>query len=151
MARSRETWGKQETAKRKAKKRKDKEKKREERTSSSREGRGPDDMIAFVDEYGNITSSPPDPSERKKINPEDIVIGVPKKEDTLPENPIRQGIVTYFNDAKGYGFIKDLETQESVFFHVNELLETVIKDNKVTFEVESRIKGKNAIAVKLLK
>lgn len=152
MGRSNETWGKKETAKKKEKKRKEKEKKREERNSSTaRDGKTLDDMIAYVDEEGNITSTPPDPSKRKKIKSKDIVIGVPKREDIEAENPNRVGIVTYFNDSKGYGFIKDLETQESVFVHINEMVDDISKDNKVTFEVENRIKGKSAIAVKLFK
>jgi len=149
MAKSRETWNKKETAKRKEKKRKDKEKRREERIVG-KEGKNPDDMIAYVDEFGNITSTRPDPEIKKKIKAEDIVIGVPKKEDMEPESKIRVGIVTHYNDAKGYGFIRDLVSGESVFFHVNELLQPVVTDNKVIFEVEMRPKGKNARAIKLV-
>jgi cold shock CspA family protein len=151
MGRSHESWNKKETAKKKEKKRKDKEKRREERGTTTRDGNSLDEMIAYVDESGNITSTPPDPGKKEKIKSEDIVIGVPKREDLEPENPIRVGIVTFYNDSKGYGFIKDLETQESVFVHVNEMIDEIGKDNKVTFEVESRIKGKNAIAVRLFK
>lgn len=151
MGRTHETWNKKETAKKKEKKRKDKEKKRDERKSNVKDGKSMDDMIAYVDEHGNITSTPPDPSKREKIKSEDIVIGVPKRDDTEILNPIREGIVTFFNDSKGYGFIKDLQTQESVFVHINSLIDPIAKDNKVTFEVESTMKGKNAFAVKLIK
>lgn len=151
MGRTHETWNKKETAKKKEKKRKDKEKKRDERKSNVKDGKSMDDMIAYVDEHGNITSTPPDPSKREKIKSEDIIIGVPKRDDTEIQNPIREGIVTFFNDSKGYGFIKDLQTQESVFVHINSLIDPIAKDNKVTFEVESTMKGKNAFAVKLIK
>lgn len=151
MARSHESWNKKETAKKKEKKRKDKEKRREERSTTTRDGNSLDDMIAYVDESGNISSTPPDPSKREKIKSEDIVIGVPKRDDAEYNNPIREGIVTFFNDSKGYGFIKDLVTQESVFVHINSLVDPISKDNKVTFEVESTMKGKNAFAVKLVK
>ncbi len=150
MAKSRETWGKKETAKRKEKKRKDKVKKREERISS-REDKSPGDMIAYVDEFGNITSTPPDPQEKKKVKPEDIVIGTPKREDLEPGSNIREGIVTHYNDSKGYGFIRELVTGESIFFHVNDVLEPVVTDNRVSFEVEIKPKGKSALAVKPIK
>jgi cold shock CspA family protein len=60
-------------------------------------------------------------------------------------------LYTFFNDAKGYGFIKDLETQESVFVHINSLTEEIKEHNKVTFEVEMGPKGSNAVRVKLVK
>ena len=68
-----------------------------------------------------------------------------------PEDLIRKGIVTFFNDTKGYGFIKDLETQESVFVHINSLTEEVKENNKVTFEVEMGPKGANAVNVNLVR
>nr|HPI80291.1 cold shock domain-containing protein [Cyclobacteriaceae bacterium] len=56
-----------------------------------------------------------------------------------------------FNDSKGYGFIKDLESQESIFVHVNELSEPIQEKDKVTFEVEMGQKGPAAVNVKLIK
>ncbi|NQV14332.1 cold shock domain-containing protein [bacterium] len=64
---------------------------------------------------------------------------------------MRKGIVTFFNDSKGYGFIKDSETKESVFVHVNNILEEIKEDNVVTFEVEMGQKGPAAVRVKLFK
>ena len=77
--------------------------------------------------------------------------GVPKQGPINPDDLIRKGIVTFFNDAKGYGFIKDSETQESVFVHINSITEAIKENNKVTFEVEMGPKGANAVNVKLLK
>lgn len=85
------------------------------------------------------------------VNAEDIEIGVPKQKPVNPEDLIRQGIVTFFNDAKGYGFIKDLATQESVFVHINSLSEPIKENNKVSFEVEMGPKGAIAANVKLVK
>ena len=65
------------------------------------------------------------------------------------EDLIRKGIVTFYNDSKGYGFIKDLETQESVFVHVNNTTEPIKENNKVTYEVEMGPKGPNAVRVKI--
>ena len=57
----------------------------------------------------------------------------------------------YFNGEKGYGFIKDQETQQSVFVHVNATTEEIKENNKVSFEIEMGPKGANAVNVKLLK
>ena len=58
------------------------------------------------------------------------------------------GTVKFFNEAKGYGFIKDLKTQESFFVHINSLTEALKENNKVTFELEMGPKGPNAVRVK---
>jgi cold shock CspA family protein len=108
-------------------------------------------MMAYLDENGNLSSKPPDPRKKIVINAEDIEIGVPKHEPANPEDLIRKGIVTFFNDGKGYGFIKDLETQESIFVHINSLTEPIKENNKVIFEVEMGPKGANAVNVKLAK
>ena len=82
------------------------------------------------------------------INAEDIEIGVPKQKPLNPEDLIRKGVVTFFNHEKGYGFIKDSRTQESIFVHAS-VLQFVIKENdKVTFEVENGPRGLNAVNVK---
>lgn len=62
--------------------------------------------------------------------------------------PIRNGVVTFFNDAKGYGFINDLQSQETVFVHVNQLTEPIKEKDKVVFETENGPKGLNAVRVK---
>ena len=84
MDRSQGTFNKKEKEKKKLKKRKDKEKKKEERKINSDKGKSEDEMIAYVDSYGNISSTPPDPSQKKKVNAADIQIGVPKREAILP-------------------------------------------------------------------
>ena len=148
MARSQETFGKKEVRIKKEKKRKEKEKKRLEK-KDSRDGKSLDDMIAYVDEYGNITSTPPDLTKRKIINAEDIAISVPKSLATDANEIIRKGIVTFFNDNKGFGFIKDSATQESIFVHANGLVDAIKENNKVSFEIAKGPKGPNAVNVKL--
>ncbi|MBW6480829.1 MAG: cold shock domain-containing protein [Bacteroidales bacterium] len=153
MARSQQSFNKKEVEKKKRKKKLDKEKKREERQSSSEKGKSFDDMMAYVDEHGNITDTPPDPADRKKneIELDDIMINVPKKEELETVEKVRLGTVTFFNDSKGYGFIKDLNTQESIFVHINGLIDSVKEGNRVSFETERGHKGLNAIKVKLAK
>jgi cold shock CspA family protein len=153
MGRSQQSFNKKEVEKKKRKKKLDKEKKKEERQSSSEKGKSLDDMMAYVDEHGNITDTPPDPADRKKneIELDDIMINVPKKEELEVVDKVRLGTVTFFNDSKGYGFIKDLNTQESIFVHINGLIDSVKEGNKVSFETERGHKGLNAIKVKLVK
>jgi cold shock CspA family protein len=141
MGRSQETTGKKEKTKQKIQKRKEKEEKKEIRKANSDKGKSLDDMMAYVDEYGNITDTPPDPKKKKVIKAEDIMLGVPSR-DVEEEEVLRNGIITYFNDGKGYGFIKDLKSQESIFVHANELTNGPIKEkDKVTFEVANGKRG----------
>jgi hypothetical protein len=63
MGRSQETFNKKEVKNKKEKKRKDKEKKRLIRKETGKKSSF-DDMIAYVDEYGKISSTPPDPSKK---------------------------------------------------------------------------------------
>jgi cold shock CspA family protein len=149
MASSKETWNKKELEKRKQKKKQDKEQKKEERKANAKEGKTLDDMIAYVDENGNFSSTPPDPKKKRVIREEDIEIGVPKQAAIKPEDLNRKGVVTFFNDSKVYGFIRDLESHESVFVHINSLIDRIAENNKVTFEVEMSPKGPNAVRVKL--
>lgn len=146
-----ETWNKKEREKKKQQKEKDKAEKKLLRKENSRDGNDLDSMLAYLDENGNLTSKPPDPRKKIIVNVEDIEIGVPKQRAINPADLIRTGIVTFFNDAKGYGFIKDLKNQESVFVHVNSVAEPIKENNKVTFEVEMGQKGANAVNVKLVR
>ncbi len=147
MGRSQESFNKRENEKKRQKKKQDKLQKKEERKSSS-EKASFDDMIAYVDQFGNITDTPPDPSAKEKIKSEDIEIGVPRQAPPDPEDLIRRGKVAFFNSSKGYGFIRDKDTQESIFVHVNGLTEEVQEGDNVTFETEKGPKGLNAIKVK---
>ena len=147
MARSTETFSKKEKEKARLKKSKEKKEKAEDRKANAGKGKSLEDMMAYIDEYGNITSTPPDPSRKIKINSEDIQIAVAKREN-LPGDAIRNGVVSFFNEAKGYGFIKDLQTQESIFVHINALTEPLKENNMVTFETEQGLKGLSAIKVK---
>jgi len=146
-----ETWNKKEREKKKQQNKKEKAERKLERQEKAKDGNNLESMLAYLDENGNLSSKPPDPRKKIIVNAEDIEIGVPKHQPVNPEDLIRKGIVTFFNDAKGYGFIKDLETQESIFVHINSLTEAIKENNKVIFEVEMGPKGANAVSVKLAK
>lgn len=148
MARSQETFNKKEVRNKKEKKRKEKEARRLAKKEADKSGRL-DDMIAYVDEFGNITDTPPDDTQKTEIKTEDIQINIPRKEDVEEEGGVRKGVVTFFNTSKGYGFIKDSGSQESIFVHVNNVIDEINDHDKVEFEVEMGPKGLNAINVKL--
>ncbi len=146
MAKSQITFNKREKEKKRFSKRLDKQKKKEERKANS-PGGGLDNMLAFVDEYGMITDTPPDPTKKSKVKAENIEVSIPKreKEDKLA---LRKGRVEFFNDSKGFGFIKELDSMEKYFVHVNGLLEDIVENNIVEFEIERGPKGMNAFNVR---
>jgi len=147
LARSQQSFSKRERELKREKKRKEKEIKKLER-QENKMTLDSDDMIAYVDEFGQVTSTPPDPSTRVEVKLEDIEIGIPKREEE-EYDPIRTGIVTFFNESKGFGFIRDLDTQESVFVHVNNTKEEVRENNKVRFETEQGPRGLAAVKVEI--
>ena len=147
MGKSGETFNKKEKEKKRAKQKKDKAEKMEERKANAKKGKSLDDMMAYIDENGNISSTPPDPNKRKVFKQEDMQIGVPKHIPGEDENSVRTGVVAFFNDEKGFGFINDLQTQERVFVHANNLSEPLKEGNRVNFEVEMGPKGPSAVNV----
>lgn len=147
MARSGETFGKKEKEKKRAKEKQEKAEKMQERKANAKKGKSLDEMMAYLDENGNLSSTPPDPRKKKVFKPEEMQIGVPRHEEA-EEEAVRTGVVSFFNDAKGFGFIKDKQTGESVFVHVNQLKERIAENDKVSFEVEMGHKGPSATNVK---
>ena len=151
MGRSQETFNKKEVRNKKLKKKKDKEAKKLARKEEEKSG-SLDDMIMYLDDEGNFTDAPPDPTKKKKIiKAADMMVSTPKQADVDPADIIRKGVVAFFNDSKGYGFIRDTETKESVFVHINNCEDDLKENNMVTFEVEMGQKGPNAVKVKLAK
>ncbi len=146
MGRSQETFGKKEVRNKKAKKKRDKEAKRQEKRGQDKKSL--DDMIMYVDANGNFTETPPDPSLKEEIEIENIEISVSKRED-VEEEIERTGTVTFFNDDKGFGFIKDTVSGESVFVHINNTLEPIKENNLVKFEVEMGTQGPVAVKVEV--
>lgn len=148
MGKSQQTFSKTEKEKKKIKKRKEKEAKKQGRKENSNKGGNFEDMIAYVDADGNLTDTPPDPSQKVEVEAESIEIGVPKKEDMPEEDPQRKGKVSFFDHSKGFGFIIDTENNEKYFVHVTGLIDEIDENDKVTFELERGMKGMNAVRVK---
>ena len=150
MGRSQETFGKKEVRNKNEKKRKEKEQKRARKKTEGKK-RSFDDMIAYVDEFGMITSTPPDPEKKSVIAAESIELGATRNKSESSPDPLRKGVVTFFNEPKGYGFIRDMITNDRIFVHASNLLEPVKENNIVVFETGKGIKGTTAMKVKLFK
>src|ERR1700761_9188500 len=119
MAKSNETFNKKEKEKKRLKKQQEKKEKAETRKANSDKGKTLEDMMAYIDEHGNITNTPPKLfGKQKPTELSEIAIATPKrvKEE---EDELKQGVVSFFNTSKGYGFIRDEKTRENVFFHIN--------------------------------
>ncbi|MNC96042.1 Cold shock-like protein [compost metagenome] len=61
-----------------------------------------------------------------------------------------EGTVKFFNEEKGFGFIKSNENGEEVFVHVSGLIDDVRQNDVVEYELERGKKGMNAVRVKLV-
>lgn len=146
MAKSGQTFNKREKEKQRAQQRQEKQEKMAERKANGGKPKSLEDMMVYLDENGNFTNKPPDPSKRKEIAAEDIVLGVhhPADEEQGP----RTGIIDFFNTTKGFGFIKESGTGNSYFFHQTDLTEAVKEGNSVQFEIKDSPKGPAAFDVK---
>lgn len=149
MGRSQESFNKKEVRNKKEKKRKEKEAKRLARRDSEKSSI--DDMIAYVDEFGVITDEPVSADQKTEIKLEDIEVSVPKGNPKEDEDPVRKGTITFFNESKGFGFIKDLETKQDVFMHINNVIGEIKEGNLVTYEVEMGQRGPTAVKVQISK
>ncbi|MFD2585581.1 cold-shock protein [Croceitalea marina] len=152
MAKSQQTYSKSEKEKKRLKRREEKQKKKEARRAEAKENGG-GIPLAYVDFNGNLVDTPPDPTMKVEIEAEDIVLGIPKKEEGDVEefDPVRTGKVSFFDTSKGFGFIIDAENQEKYFCHVSGLIDEIAENDKVTFELEKGMKGMNAVKVTLVK
>jgi len=145
MAKSQQTYGKKEKEKAKQKKREDKQKKKEARKAD----KTPGSDFVYVDHNGNLVDTPPDPSMKVEVEAEDIILGIPKKEEGEREafDPVRKGKVSFYDSSKGFGFIIDNENSEKYFTHVSGLIDEIAENDNVSFELEKGQRGMNAVKV----
>lgn len=62
---------------------------------------------------------------------------------------MKKGKVKFFNESKGFGFIKDTESEKEYFVHVSGIIDRIKEDDDVTFDLQEGKKGLNAVNVKL--
>ena len=70
--------------------------------------------------------------------------------NTNKTNVMKEGTVKFFNNAKGFGFIKLNDSEEEIFVHSTNLIDDIREDDKVKFEVEKGDKGLSAVKVSLV-
>jgi cold shock CspA family protein len=138
---------KKDRQKKKAKAKQDKADKMAERKANNNKGKSLEDMMVYLDENGNLSDTPPDPRRKKTINAEDISLDNKRPVEELVIED-KKGIITFYNESKGYGFITDMKTKVNVFFHVNQLLEPVKENNVVIYETERTPRGLSAVRVR---
>jgi len=62
---------------------------------------------------------------------------------------MKEGTVKFFNETKGFGFVKETETDKEYFVHVSGLIDQVRENDQITFELKEGKKGLNAVNVRL--
>jgi CspA family cold shock protein len=62
---------------------------------------------------------------------------------------MNKGTVKFYNDSKGFGFIKDNESSKEYFVHSTGIKESIRENDAVTYDLEEGKKGLNAVNVKL--
>ncbi|WP_149912815.1 MULTISPECIES: cold-shock protein [Sphingobacterium] len=132
MGQSQQTFRKKEIAKKKLQKRKEKEEKKAQREDSNDKGKALEEMFAYVDENGNISDKPP--LKKYEFKEEDLIR--PEVEDVYSF-----GKVSFYNEAGQYGFIRDNETRENVYFNFKILGFVLQQDQKVKFKSQSSKQG----------
>ena len=137
------SFNKRELEKKKDQKRKEKQQRKEDRKAAGTQSL--DEMIAYVDENGVITDTPPDPAQKQEVDLETITVSTPKKEEVEEED--LKGRVEHFNPAKGYGFIKNTANMDKYFFHISNAPADIAEGDMVTFELERGDRGMNAVRI----
>jgi len=145
-----EFFSKRDREKKKQQLRKEKEAKKRERKENARDGNSLADMIAYVDEDGNLTPVPQDPTKRREVNIDEIQISSPKAEDRNEADQFEEGVISFYNEEKGFGFIRDSKTKQSVFVHYKQLSGPVKINDKVRFQIAKGMKGPEAIEVSII-
>ncbi|MDR0970631.1 MAG: cold shock domain-containing protein [Lentimicrobiaceae bacterium] len=145
MARSTSS-NKRDNEKKKIAKRKEKEKRKEDKKNSNQE-KTFEDMIAYVDENGQIVSERPEITKNNSPKVESILISTPKKIEE--DSDAIKGKVEYFNAPKGYGFIKSSANDEKYFFHISNSPENIAEGNVVSFEIRRGLRGAEVFNIKI--
>lgn len=63
---------------------------------------------------------------------------------------MKEGTVKFFNNTKGFGFIKPSDASEDIFVHESGLVHEIRENDKVKFDVEQGRKGMNAVNVEVI-
>lgn len=133
-----DSFSKKEGNKKKAKKKQDKVLRREDRKVNNNKGKSLEDMIIYVDKNGNFTSIPP------HLQVEEDLIS--RNTNSNETSEIHSGIINFLHE-KGYGFITEDKTRDSIFFNYDLNSFPFKKNDKVSYIKESSQKGFKAIQI----
>ena len=141
-----DSYNKKERDKKRKKKKQDKAERKKQRLEE-----GNSFEFMYLDENGNLTSTPPDPTKKKEeVKLEDIRISTPKQSELDAMDTELRGTVKFFNVEKQFGFIKRDGSPEEYFVHEDNLIDKIRDNDKVSFELGTGRKGIVAINVKLI-
>ncbi|GAB4091138.1 cold shock domain-containing protein [Flaviaesturariibacter terrae] len=146
MAKSKETFNKREMENRKRKQRQEKAEKKQARKDQG--SRSFDDMIAYLDENGNLTEKPVDIKKKKVYKLEEVPDAVPKAEHFIADDSMHTGVVQYFSKSKGFGFLQDATTGERIFVHKDQCNFPIAEGDKVTYLLRQGDRGLLAMGVR---
>ncbi len=142
-----DTFNKKALQQKRAKKKQDKQERKEERKTNNNKGKSLEEMMVYLDEFGNITDIPPHKQNRVKVKLEDIQLGA----TPIIEEKEFTGILSSYITEKAFGFIIEDKSKESIFVHANNMLEPIAEKDRVSFERERTPKGYAAINVRKVK
>jgi len=131
-----DSFFKKENNKKKKQKQEEKLKRREERKSHNNKGKDLEDLFVYVDKLGQLTHLTPE--EQALQEKQEI-----KKTEKVSQED-HEGIISYVTD-KGYAFVIDSQTRESVFLHQNDLSVPLEKGLKISFKLEQSKNGIRAV------
>ncbi|MBS1512973.1 MAG: cold shock domain-containing protein [Bacteroidetes bacterium] len=137
-----ESFSKKEKPKKKIQQRQEKAEKMRERKATMQKGRPIEEMMAYLDENGNLSNTPPGTRPAKPAY-ENRSYNI---KDTAAL--LFTGVVSFFNTAKGYGFINDSQNGKRVFVHSNNLLQPVQEGDEVMYHTRKTDKGWEAVQVR---
>lgn len=141
MARNQLTFKKKERAKKQQQKKQQKLEKRELNKSNNNKGKALEEMYAYVDEFGNISDTPP--KQPYKFKEEDL-----NKPGDFEEE-YRHGKVSYYNETGHYGFVRDNLTRETVYFNDKLVGMPLSVDQKVKYKYIRTKQGNQVSEVEL--
>ena len=133
---------KKEYNKKKVEKRKLKQQRRENRKTDNNKGKTFEEMLIYVDKSGHLSKVP-----QNDPNHDDAALHSFQEDQNLDHKTKRKGIVISFFTEKGYGFIKDQKSGTNIFFHILDILEDLMPQDKVLFIKQKTVKGSKAVRV----
>lgn len=141
---SKDTFGKKEREKKKRSKQKEKEEKRNFRKLNNDKGKNLHEMLMYVDANGNLTETPPEAEWMKDLHADNPGGSNPNEPVAVTK---RTGTVTFFDPEKGFGFIEDHATKQSIYVNKRHITEDLTRGATVHFLVQRNSKGTYAVDV----